>query len=146
MSKEFVRFIFTYENKIRYAIYEKRFDNCLPKTGGNGHSRISDPTAQKAMQAVMPIGTVLIEYGATLNDRKETRTIKHPEAWMRVVDETYKFFDNKKQGEVLYARFKKGESRLGTCRRLGIKKSWYAVLLNDAMRHAEKLAEGAGLL
>lgn len=148
-DKEFIKFVFAYENKIRYAVFEKRFDGCAPsKTGGNGsgHSRISDPTAQKAMQNAMPVQAVLIEYGASINGRREMQKINFPEKWLRVIDETYKFYDRKKQGEILYSKFKRNESRLETCRRMGIKKSWYAVLLNDAMKHAEKLAEGAGLI
>lgn len=148
-NKELIKFIFAYEAKIAYAIFEKRYDGCVPsKTGGNGsgHSRISDPTAQKAIQDVMPVGTVLIEYGASLNGKKEYRKIRNPEKWLRVVAETYRFFDKKKQGEILYAKFKKNEPRLATCRRMGIKKSWYAVLLNDAIKHAERLAEGVGLI
>jgi len=149
MSKEFIKFIFTYENKIRYAVFEKRFDGNAPnKTGGNGsgHSRISDPTAQKAITNAMPVNAVLIEYGESINGRREMQRINYPEKWLRVIDETYKFYDKKKQGEVLYSKFKRNESRLETCRRMGIKKSWYSVLLNDCIKHAERLAEGAGLL
>ena len=145
--KELIKFIFDYEGEIRYAVFEKRFDSCVPKTGGgNGHSKVSDPTAQKALQNVMPVDVVVVEYGTSVNGKRETQKIKYPEKWLRIVGETYKFFDKKKQGEILHARFKNGESRYETCKRMGIKKSWYAVLLNDCLKHAERLAEGAGLI
>lgn len=145
-NRDFVKFIFENENKIRYAVYEKRNDNCVPKTGGNnGHSRISDPTAQKAMQRVMPIFCVSIEYGVACNGKRDFVKIYHPESWLKVIAETYRYYDKKKQGELLYSKYRLNESRLETCKKLGVKKSWYTVMLNDCIRHAETLADGKGI-
>lgn len=147
-DKELIKFIFAYENKIRYAVFEKRFDGCVPKTGGNGsgHSKVSDPTAQKAIANTSPLGSIVVEYGASVNGKREYQKIKSPEKWLRIIDETYDFFDTKKQGVVMWAKFKENEPRVETCRRMGIKKSWYSILLNDVLKHAERLAVGAGLL
>jgi hypothetical protein len=103
--RELIKFIFDYEGEIRYAVFEKRFDSCVPKTGGgNGHSKVSDPTAQKALQNVMPVDVVLIEYGASINGKRETQKIRYPERWLRIIDETYKFFDKKKRSYTVRER------------------------------------------
>ena len=147
IDDKLVRFVFTHEDDIRRAVFESRNDRHSNTTGGcSGHSRISDPTAMTAINNVTPLAYVMVDYGSKIGGRKNSFKLGRPELWLAVVDTTYKFFDGKKQGQVLDAKFRSGECRACTCTRLGIKKSWYSVLLADALEHATRLAKGQHLL
>ena len=65
-NKELIEFVFYHEQDIKRAVFEKREDGCLPKTGGSGsgHCRVSDPTAQNAIRKALEVPAVIIEYGA----------------------------------------------------------------------------------
>lgn len=148
VDKELVEFCFFHEDAIRQAIFEKRNDGCIPKTGGNGtgHSKISDPTAQKALQRVEALGTVVVEYGVSINGRRSTMTLRNPEKWLRVIDYTKKYYSGRLQGELYRLKYRESVGRSEVCRRLGISISYYKTMLSDIIRFGEGAAAGLGLL
>ena len=48
--KRMIEFCWQHEEDVRRAIADKRLDNGGVVAGGGGHCRVSDPTAQKAIQ------------------------------------------------------------------------------------------------
>lgn len=148
VDKELVEFCFYQEDAIRRAIFEKRNDGCIQKTGGNGtgHSRVSDPTAQKALQHIEALGTVVVEYGAAIGGRRSTRMLRNPEKWLKVIDYTKKYYEGRLQGDLYRLKYKESVGRSEVCRRLGISMSYYKAMLSDIIRFGEGVAAGLGLL
>ena len=60
-----VDFCLGHRDNIERAINDKLEDSDTPKTGGGSsqHAFVSDPTCQKAIKRVMPVGPVYVEYG-----------------------------------------------------------------------------------
>lgn len=111
MDKSFIDFILMYRENISISIEEKRADmNTRSKVGGDGsgHCRISDPTAEQALRNIEPVGTVTVYYGPMINGERESRIIPDSERWLRVSNETWKFFEksrNKKFFQVMKFRY-----------------------------------------
>lgn len=147
-TKELIEFCFYHEQNIKQAVYEKRMDGCTPKTGGgtSGHCRISDTTANKAINNVTPLQVVLVEYGTAYNGKRDTFALRHPEQWLKVVKYTREHYQNTTRGDVFQARYDNGEKRCTTAQRLGISPQLYSVMLTDILSFAEGLAIGMGLL
>ena len=40
-NKELIEFVFYHEQDIKRAVFEKREDGCLPKTGGSGSGHLN---------------------------------------------------------------------------------------------------------
>ena len=73
-----IEWVFRREKAIRQAVYEKRMDRGGFTGGdGNGHCRISDPTALQAIRNVIELETIIIDDGGR---------IMYPEKWLRVID------------------------------------------------------------
>jgi hypothetical protein len=146
-TRELIEFCFANEQAIKQAVFEKRMDGCAPKTGGgSGHCRISDTTANKAINNVMPVAVVVVEYGTMCNYRRDTKTLKNPEQWLKVVQWTRDQYADTQRGEIIRARFDVGEKRFATSQRLGISPQLYSVMLTDILTFAEGLAIGMGIL
>lgn len=146
--KELIEFCFQNKDAIKQAVYEKRNDGCVPKTGGSpsGHCRISDTTANKAITNVMPIQVVLVEYGVSYNGKRDSFALRNPEQWLKVVKWTSDQYADTIRGEIIKARYDEGERRCITARRLGISTQLYSVMLTDILTFAEGLAIGMGIL
>ena len=146
-TKELIEFCFSNEQRIKQAVFEKRMDGCAPKTGGgNGHCKISDTTANKAINNVMPIGVVLVEYGISYNGKRDSFALRNPEQWLKVVQWTRDQYRDTQRGEILKARYEDSERRYVTAQRLGISPQLYSVMLTDILTFAEGLAIGMGIL
>jgi hypothetical protein len=146
-TKELIEFCFYNEQAIKQAVYEKREDGCVPKTGGgSGHCKISDTTANKAITNVMPVPVVLVEYGIAYNGKRDTFALKNPEQWLKVVEWTREQYADTQRGDIMKARYVDGERRFVTAKRLGISTQLYSVMLTDLLTFAKGLAIGMGIL
>ena len=147
-TKELIEFCFYNEQRIKQAVFEKRMDGCAPKTGGgnSGHCRISDTTANKAINNVMPIGVVLVECGIAINGKRDSFALRNPEQWLKVVQWTRDQYADTQRGEIIKARYVDNERRYITAQRLGISPQLYSVMLTDILTFAEGLAIGMGIL
>ena len=60
-NKELIEFVFYHEKEIKRAVFEKREDGCLPKTGGSGsgHCFTNDRTAQEAIRRILDVPAVV---------------------------------------------------------------------------------------
>ena len=94
--KRMIEFCWQHEEDVRRAIAEKRLDNGGVVTGGGGHCRVSDPTAQKAIQNVSDVPCVEVEYGAYVNDMRNVMTIKRPLQWLKAAHRTKEHYADKK--------------------------------------------------
>lgn len=138
-----IDFALTYNNEIEKAITEKRLDPNLPKTGGgnSGHSRVSDPTCQKAMFDLLEIDTVVVYYGCN-----NQRTVKYPERWVELVKATRKRYAGTLQEKIIDSRFKEiPDKRNKASEDLGIAASYYSLMLRDIFTFAIGYAAGCGL-
>lgn len=142
-THETIEFVLTYHKDIEQAIYEKRLDPNVPKTGGsNGHSRVSDPTCQKALQNMAEVEAVEVFYGCKMSCR-----LTKPERWLEVARTTRLWFSDKLQGKLMDRKFKDvPERRKDICMELGIGTSLYSVMLNDIFCLASGIALGKGLI
>lgn len=146
MNKELIDFCFRYETNIREAIESKRLDSCPPKTGGfAGNCRRSDPTCQIALRNICDVGTVVVEYGAAINGKREQRVLHKADTWLKVVDGTWRHFEGKQQSKIMTLRYKHSKGQEGVCKSLSISRSYYYVLLQDVYSFAERYAVGLGI-
>lgn len=120
---------------------------CTPKTGGgsSGHSFVSDPTAQKAIKNLSSVGTVVVEYGAKVAGKGNVKTLHHPEKWLRIVDETWKYYNSGQIHTIMVKRYKKGWDMQHIANTLGISFQRCYVLLNDVHRFVISSAKGYGI-
>ena len=147
-NKELIEFVFYHENDIKRAVYEKREDGCLPKTGGgnSGHCRVSDTTAQSAIRRVMEIPSVLIEYGASVVGKRNTVALRHPEKWLKLAAEVRNYFNGTNNGLLLKMRYTDNLTRQEICKELNISVNYYNAMRYNVIRFAEGYACGIGLL
>ena len=147
-NKELIEFVFYHEQDIKRAVYEKREDGCLPKTGGgnSGHCRVSDTTAQSAIRRVMEIPSVMIEYGARVVGKRNTVTLRHPEKWLKLVAEVRNYFNGTNSGLLLKMRYTDNLTRQEICKELNISTNYYNAMRCNVIRFAEGYAVGIGLI
>lgn len=147
-NKELIEFVFYHEQDIKRAVYEKREDGCLPKTGGgnSGHCRVSDTTAQSAIRRVMEIPSVLIEYGASVVGKRNTVALRHPEKWLKLAAEVRNYFNGTNSGLLLKMRYTDNLTRQEICKELNISVNYYNAMRYNIIRFAEGYACGIGLL
>lgn len=138
--------------KIKRAVEDARmelgFYSSGGKTGGapTNHSFVSDPTAILAMRHSAPIKQVTIDGGKATEE-----TVKRPEDWLFVVEQTYRrFLDlHHEAGDVTYPvlidRFR-NEPWPTTCARLEITKDKYYSARDVGIRYARECAIQLGLL
>lgn len=142
-THETIEFVLTYQANIEQAVVEKRLDPNLPKTGGgNGHSRVSDPTCQKALQNIAEVETVEVLYGCKMSCR-----LTKPERWLDVARATRSWYAGRLQGQLIERKFRDmPQLRKEICKDLGIGTSLYSVMLNDIFCFATAYAAGRGLI
>lgn len=147
-NKELIEFVFYHENEIKRAVFEKREDGCLPKTGGggSGHCRVSDPTAQNAIRKALEVPAVMIEYGAKTYGRRNSITLRHPEKWLKVVQYTREYFTGTASGALFKMRYSECLTREEIICKIKIRKSQYHAMIANVMRFAEGAATGLGLI
>ena len=147
-NKELIEFVFYHEKEIKQAVFEKREDGCLPKTGGSGsgHCRVSDPTAQNAIRKALEVPAVMIEYGAKTCGRRNSITLRHPEKWLKVVQYTREYFNGTASGALFKMRYAECLTRQEICENLKINKPRYFTMLGGVIKFAEGAAMGLGLL
>lgn len=140
-------FVLMYQANIEKAINDKREDMCLQKTGGgsSNHAFVSDPTCQKAIRNIMPVGTVMVEYGPKIAGKCGVKTLRNPEKWLYVIDNTWSFFDGKPACKVMTMRYKKGHTNMFyVARELDLSVQRCYVLLDDVHRYLIDYAQGYG--
>ncbi len=144
--------MFWLHKKIKRAVDDARleigFYNSGGKTGGapTNHSFVSDPTATLALRRGAPVKQIVLDEGKPTEE-----TIKRPEDWLFVVEQTYRHFKDFSDdcGDVTYFvlmdRFK-NEPWPTTCARLGITKDKYYSARDIGIRYARECAIQLGLL
>lgn len=147
-NKELIEFVFYHEKDIKQAVFEKREDGCLPKTGGggSGHCRVSDPTAQNAIRRVMEVPAVIIEYGAKTCGRRNSVTLRHPEKWLKLAAEVRNYFNGTNSGLLLKMRYTDNLTRQEICKELNISTNYYNAMRCNVICFAEGYAVAIGLI
>ena len=141
-----VDFCFRYRSNIERAIYEKRVDPGLPKTGGHdGLAVRSDPTCQKALKDLTELSCVEVPYGAAIGSR-DVFALRYPERWLRVVELTESYYAGKLQGQLLHKKYHESLDQRTICCDLNIGRSLYFVMQNDIFCFATGVAAGLGLV
>lgn len=94
MDKSLIDFVLRYRKELQEAIDEEKENKDTQKVGGNGngHCRISDPTAQKAIRHLDPVGTVKVFHGPKVNGLREYRLVPDSERWLSISNATWYFF------------------------------------------------------
>lgn len=147
-NKELIEFVFYHEQDIKRAVFEKREDGCLPKTGGggSGHCFTNDRTAQEAIRRILDVPAVMIEYGAKTCGRRNSITLRHPEKWLKVVQYTREYFNGTASGALFKMRYSDCLTREEIICKIKIRKSQYHAMIANVMRFAEGAATGLGLI
>lgn len=147
-NKELIEFVFYHEQDIKRAVFEKREDGCLPKTGGggSGHCFTNDRTAQEAIRRILDVPAVVIEYGAKTCGRRNSITLRHPEKWLRVIAVTRGYFGNRTAGKVYALRYCNCRTREEILDELSIRKSQYHAMVAGIIKFAEGVAVCEGLI
>ena len=147
-NKELIEFVFYHEQDIKRAVFEKREDGCLPKTGGggSGHCFTNDRTAQEAIRRILDVPAVVIEYGAKTCGRRNSITLRHPEKWLKVIQYTRDYFNGTASGALLKMRYSECLTREEIICKIKIRKSQYHAMIANFMRFAEGAATGLGLI
>lgn len=147
-NKELIEFVFYHEQDIKRAVFEKREDGCLPKTGGggSGHCRVSDPTAQNAIRKALEVPAVMIEYGAKTCGRRNSITLRHPEKWLKVVQYTREYFNGTASGALFKMRYAECLTREEACEKLKISVKQYHVMTSNIIKFAEGAAFTSGVI
>ncbi len=140
-----IEFVLMYHNEIEAAVEDKRNGGNVITGGSCGHSRISDPTANKAVRNASEVASVKIVHGASWCGERSTKTIRFPERWLRVSkavrdhheenDRTRDFFDR---------RYNKREDWRTTCRELNMSRGVYYAMRTDVIHIAELYAAHYG--
>lgn len=140
-------FVLMYQANIEKAIADKRDDMCLQKTGGgsSNHAFISDPTCQKALRNIMPVGTVMVQYGPKIAGKCDVKTLRNPEKWLYVVENTWNYFIGRPAMGVMILRYKRGCINMyQVARELNLSSQRCYVLLDDVHRYVLDNAKGCG--
>lgn len=147
-NKELIEFVFYHEKEIKQAVFEKREDGCLPKTGGSGsgHCFTNDRTAQEAIRRILDVPAVVIEYGAKTCGRRNSITLRHPEKWLKVIQYTRDYFNGTASGALFKMRYSECLTREEIICKIKIRKSQYHAMIANVMRFAEGAATGLGLI
>ena len=126
-----IDFVFYNEKKIREAVLDARN---MPRSPGKNGSAIGDPTASIAIRNLSPLRKVTIQ----------EEELEWPEAWLRVVDETY-LRCNHDQMIVARDRYA-GVDYRQTCTKLSISDATRRRLLDRVRQFASVCAAQLGLI
>lgn len=143
--KQILEFCFCHEPDIIRAVNEKRMDPGV-MTGGGGHCRISDPTAQKAIANMADVSCVEVEYGPSINGRRSVMVIRRPLQWLKVAHWTKDYYAGRPQGELIRLKYNESWPKENIVKQLNISQATYYVMLTDVFTFANGLATGMGLL
>lgn len=143
-TESMVKFCLTYQDEIKAAINAKRLDPGTQKQGGAGHCHISDPTAVRAMRNCAEVQCVLVYYGPFLNGRQESRTVRWPERWLRVVDCVERHYAGQVQADIIDLRFRKGLDHNDIWKNVRVGRTTYFQLYNGIFLYAEGAVEALG--
>lgn len=148
VQEELIEFVLMHVEDIRGAVVCAKIDDKRNGTGGgSGHSRVSDPTANKAIRNILNLPVVYVEYGPLVCGKRDGRKMKHPEKWLRVAEQTAKYYlNNPRMAEFYRRRYIVQEDWKRTCKDLGIYKNLYYVMKSDVIRFAALSAVGSGLI
>lgn len=147
-NKELIEFVFYHEKDIKQAVFERREDGCLPKTGGSGsgHCRVSDPTAQNAIRKALEVPAVIIEHGPKTCGRRNSITLRYPEKWLKVVQYTREYFNGTASGALFKMRYSDCLTREEIICKIKIRKSQYHAMVAGIIKFAEGVAVCEGLI
>lgn len=146
-NHKLIRFILNHEKEIREAIKDKRnAAGNRPTGGGNGHSRVSDPTANKAIANVTPIPAVTISYGARTFSERESITIRKPEEWLVIIEYADDVFRGTIYGALLQMKYRENRTREKICQAMNVGKTQYHAIDMNIMFFIEGCAIGKGIL
>lgn len=146
--REKIYLVLTYTKNIEDAILEKRLDPNRPKSGsGNGHCRVSDPTAMQAIFNSQELDCVLVYYGTEINGKRKSFTLERPESWVDVAKATRGNYAGTIQYNLMEMYFNDVElTRKEICHELQIGATYYNSMLNDIFCFARAFAMGRGLI
>ena len=147
-NKDLIEFVFYHEKEIKQAVFEKREDGCLPKTGGggSGHCFTNDRTAQEAIRRILDVPAVVIEYGAKTCGRRNSITLWHPEKWLQTVSGVKQILNGRPAGTLLKLRYKDNLTAREICEAMHVNKVRYYAIKADILLAAEAYAAALGLL
>ena len=131
MDKEQIEFVFYNYLGIAKAVEEKRLDPRTEKTGGCGHCKVSDPTANKAVANCEPVSRVKVG----------EQIVRDPEKWLKVVRETRTFYKRSLRGELIRRRYDMQENRKDTCFVLKMSLARYHNLVNEVLEKALEVGD-----
>ena len=143
-TREAVKKIKNYFSRIREiekAIFEARLDQEREKYGSDGmprSTRLSDPTAQRALKRLEPIRTVILADGTW---------VERPEEWIQVYEEACSFFAYSEARVIIQKRFIERKSIERTLMDIGcLSRKTFFTLQDQIIYFALGVAEGMGLL
>lgn len=145
-----IEFVLMHVPTIESAVNEARLnDTGAGHTGGggSGHSRVSDPTALKAIRSLLDIPAVDIPFGPLISGQRETRRIKRPEKWLKVAAAVSSYYLNSERMADFYNdRYIILNDWKTTCREQQVTRGAYYAMRADVLHHAELYAVQYGLL
>lgn len=146
--EELIEFVLMHTEDIRAEIVEAKLDGRgHTGGGGTGHSKVGDPTAIRALKNLTELPVVHVQYGPVLYGKRESMAIRRPEKWLRVAEQTAKYYlGNPRMAEFYKRRYVDGEDWRKTCSDLNIRKSLYYAMKDDVLRFVMISAAGSGLI
>lgn len=143
-----VDFCLGHRDNIERAINDKLEDSDTPKTGGGSsqHAFVSDPTCQKAIKRVMPVGPVYVEYGPKVCGKCGVKLLKNPELWLRAVDLTWKVFNGTQSHKVMVARYHQGKEYKEIAKDMRISYQRVYIIMSSVHKYCYDVAKANGAL
>ena len=140
-----IEFVLMYQDEIVAAIEDKRNGGNVITGGNSGHSRISDPTANKAIRNASEVASVKIAYGAETWGERSTKTIRLPERWVLVSKAVREYHEhNERTKDFFDRRYNKHEDWRTTCKELSMSRGVYYAMRTDVIHMAELYAAHYG--
>ena len=137
-----IDWVFFNEEKIADAVQMARVDTPRPEKVIGDPNKISDTTAQTALNNLTPLSSVIVGQKEVINKKHERRLVggivlRLPELWLAVVDKTYDWC--KRQSEIQYQAVKQkycGIHYHKICRELSICATTLYNLIDRARMYA----------
>lgn len=146
--EDLIEFVLTHTDEIKIAITDQRIDAQKGSTGGGtGHSKISDPTALRAIKNITESPVVYVQHGPIIAGKMDAVKIKRPERWLKVEKQTREYYlGNERMSDFYKLRYIKQLERRQVWERLCIKKGLYYAMASDVTRFAMMCAVASGLI
>ena len=135
--KKKIDWVFFNEGKIKKAVQDARIDTPKPEKVIGDPNKISDPTAQTAINNLTPLSLVYIG----------DNILKYPEHWLTVICRTYNWC--KRQSETHFQAVRKkylGENYLKICREVNVSCKTLYNMIAHARQYAALQAVQFGLI